>query len=129
MPPVPRPTSAGSAQNSLIPARKILLVDLEAQDRKRYAQCLRERGFAVCACSSYEEGARSLRREHYDMVIVDQGGPAFEGRVIAERSALKDRKVPVLVIARCHDMACYVEAMQLGAVDYLEKPIARDDLL
>ena len=39
-----------------------------------------------------------------------------------------DRRTPVLVITRGRDMHCYLEAMQLGAVDYLEKPIASSEL-
>src|SRR5574338_195268 len=109
--------------------RSILLVDPETRDRECYARYLRERGFAVCACGSYEEGARSLEDKHFDMVIVDQGSPAFEGELVLEMSVARNRKVPVLVLARHHDMASYVEAMQRGAVDYLEKPITRETLL
>jgi FixJ family two-component response regulator len=35
-----------------------------------------------------------------------------------------DRHRAVLVVTRCVDMSCYLEAMQMGAVDYLEKPLA-----
>ncbi len=70
-----------------------------------------------------------MEGEYYDLVIVDQGGPAFEGRVIVEDAVRKDRKIPVLVITRHHNMACYLEAMQLGAVDYLEKPLALEKLV
>ena len=112
-----------SPKPSLIPQRKILLVDRETRDRELYSLNLRERGLAVRACSSFEEGARWLELETYDLVIVDQGGPEFEGKVIAVRSILKDRMVPVLVITRHHHMPAYIEAMHLGAADYLEKPI------
>ena len=118
-----------SPKHSLIPQQRILLVDLEAADRECYARNLRDRGLWVRACSSYEEGERCLERERFDLVIVDQGGPAFEGKVIAARSMMKDRKVPVLVITRYHHMAAYVEAMQLGASDYLEKPIPIHEFL
>jgi DNA-binding response OmpR family regulator len=118
-----------SLKHPLIPQRRILLIDPEAADRDRYAQHLRDQGLRVFACSSYEEGARCLERERFDLVIVDQGGPAFEGKVIAERSMIKDRKVPVLVTTRYHHMAAYVEAMQLGAVEYLEKPIPLHEFL
>lgn len=57
-------------------------------------------------------------------MIVDQGSPAFEERVIAERSAQKERKVPVLAMTLHHDMASYLEAMQLGVAGYSEKPSA-----
>jgi DNA-binding response OmpR family regulator len=116
-------------KHRLIPQRRILLVDGEARDRQRYALQLRERGFSVRACSSHEEGERFLELQTYDLVIVDQGGPAFEGKVVAARSMEKNPRVPVLVITRYHDMDSYAEAMQLGAADYLEKPIPLHDLL
>jgi DNA-binding response OmpR family regulator len=129
MPPATWTLKEVSPQHTLIPQRKVLLVDQEARDRERYAQHLRERGLSVRACSSYEEGERFLERERYDLVVVDQGGPAFEGKIIAARSMVKDRTVPVLVITRFHSMACYIEAMQLGASDYLEKPIPVHEFL
>jgi PleD family two-component response regulator len=46
---------------------------------------------------------------------------------VLERSIEKDRHLPVLVVARCHNMRCYLEAMQLGAVDYLAEPVAPSD--
>lgn len=118
-----------SLRRSLFHRRRILLVDGETCDRERYGQYLRARGFKVRACPSYAEGERHLERENYDLVIVDQGGPAFEGKVIVERSLLKDRRVPILVITRHHDLACYIEAIHLGAFDYLEKPITSDDII
>lgn len=129
MPPLAWTLESVSPQQPLLPQRRILLVDRETADRERYAQCLRERGYSVRACSCYEDGERSLELESYDLVIVDQGGPAFEGKVIAARSMHKDPRVPVLVITRHHNMASYLEAMQLGAADYLEKPIPVHDLL
>jgi len=34
-----------------------------------------------------------------------------------------DRRTPVLILARCLDIGCYLEAMELGAVEYLQKPV------
>ena len=39
-----------------------------------------------------------------------------------------DRRLPVLVLTECLDMDCYLEAMQLGAVDYVEKPLRPDEV-
>jgi DNA-binding NtrC family response regulator len=129
MPPPVRILPLRNAGKLLSPRRRILLVDEESSDRERYGESLREQGFEIRLSASYEEGARCLESEDCDFVIVDQGSPAFEGRLVLERSVARDRSLPVLVITRYHDMACYVEAMQLGAVDYLEKPIALHDLL
>lgn len=128
-PPLAYALEKGSPKHSLIARQRVLLVDEEVCDLEKYAQHLRDRGLVVRACSSYEEAERFLERESFDLVIVDQGGPAFEGRAIAARSIMKDRRVPVLVTTRYHHMAAYMEAMQLGAADYLEKPIPLHEFL
>ena len=129
MPPLPCTLEKVSPKQHLIPRQRVLLVDEEARDLEKYARNLRDRGLVVRACSSYEEGEHFLERESFDLVIVDQGGPAFEGRAVAARSIMKDRRVPVLVTTRHHHMAAYMEAMQLGAADYLEKPIPFHEFL
>jgi PleD family two-component response regulator len=45
---------------------------------------------------------------------------------VLERSLQLHPKVPVLVVARALDRRCYFEAMDLGAIDYLERPEPRD---
>jgi DNA-binding response OmpR family regulator len=129
MPPISRAHKLTSPQFPLGPPHRILLVDPEANDRERNAHYLRERGFVVCTCGSYEEGARSLKDKYFDMVIVDQGGPAFEGEFVLQLSVARNRNMPVLVLTRHRDRSSYVEAMQMGAVDYLEKPVDRENLL
>jgi FixJ family two-component response regulator len=59
-------------------------------------------------------------------VIVSQGTPAFEGRQLLERALRLRPEVPVLVLARVLDIRCYLEAMELGATDYLEGPEPQD---
>jgi len=115
------------AKGSPAPPGKVLVVDQERSDLDFYAAVLQDQGFYVRACDSYEEGLCSLNAEPFDFVIVDQGTPKFEGRCVLERSIEKNRHLPVLVVARCHNMRCYVDAMQLGAVDYLAEPVAPSD--
>ena len=62
-------------------------------------------------------------------MVVSQGSQAFEGRRVLDRATQLDRRRPVLVVTRLTNMQCYLEAMQLGAVDYLEKPVPPADLL
>ena len=61
--------------------------------------------------------------EVFDFVMLSQGSRNFEGRSVVERATESNRRLPVLVVARCLDMGCYLEAMQLGAVDYLAEPV------
>ncbi len=107
---------------------KLLVVDEDVSDMCEYCGTLRQRGYQVHCVRSYAEGAACLDHEPVDLVIVSQGSPAFEGRHVLERAIEKDRHKPVLVLTRAVDMNCYLEAMQLGACDYLEKPVSAASL-
>ena len=104
----------------------VLLILEESRDREIYRSFLRDRGYETLVCTSPSEGINFLDTESVSLVIVSQGTPAFEGRQVLERALQLHPKVPVLVVARVLDMHCYLEAMDLGAVDYLERPEPRD---
>ncbi len=107
----------------------MLLVDEDCADLQYYSAVLQEHGFDVRACNSYSAGTRCLEGESFDFVVICQGSRAFEGRALLEHVLMIDRHTPVLVLTRCVDIDCYLEAMQLGAVDYLEKPLAPAEIV
>jgi DNA-binding NtrC family response regulator len=104
----------------------VLLIIEESHDLEIYGTFLRNRGYETLMCSSPSEGLNFLATEDVSLVIVSQGTPAFEGRQVLERALQLHPEVPVLVVARVLDIHCYLEAMDLGAFDYLEKPEPRD---
>lgn len=108
---------------------KVLLVDPDSGDRQYYSSILQQQGFEVCACASYSEGDHWLESGPVDFAVISQGTRAFEGRTLLERVLTIDRHIPVVVLTRSVDMNCYLEAMQLGAVDYLEKPLSSEQVL
>ena len=112
-----------------IRSKRILLVDEEAGDLRILRLTLEGQGFEVFTCTNYEAGILCLETEAFDFVAVSQGTQAFEGRKLLDRAMQLDRHRPVLVLTRCMDMQCYLEAMQMGAIDYLEKPVPPMDLL
>jgi DNA-binding NtrC family response regulator len=109
-------------------SKKVLLVDEEAGDLRTLRLTLEGQGFEVFTCTSYEAGILRLEAEPFDFVVVSQGTQAFEGRTVLDRAMQLDRRRPVLVLTRCMNMPCYLEAMQMGAIDYLEKPVPPADL-
>ncbi len=109
--------------------KKVLVIEDETQDREHYMSILREHGFDVMACDSPSQGATLVEKEKYDFVLVEQGSHAFEGRTVLERVLEIDRCLPTVVITRCVDMDCYLEAMQMGATDYVEKSISDNEML
>jgi two-component system phosphoglycerate transport system response regulator PgtA len=108
---------------------KVLLVDEDAGDLRTLRLILEGQGFEVFTCTTYEAGIRCLKTEPFDFVVVSQGTQAFEGRRVLDLAQQLDRHRPVLVLTRCMDMPCYLEAMQMGAIDYLEKPVLPADIL
>jgi DNA-binding response OmpR family regulator len=111
-----------SRPRARLPRGKILLVDEDNTDLQLYTSLLRDQGHRVDGCTSYLEGAEKLERERYDLVILSQGGPSFEGQALLERAIELDRRRPVLVLTRAVDMRSYLDVMYLGAHDYMEKP-------
>ena len=109
--------------------KRVLLVDEEASDLRILRLILEGQGFEVCTCTTFEAGIKCLETRPFDFVVVSQGSQAFEGRRVLERATQLNRRQPVLVLTRCIDMPSYLEAMQLGAIDYLEKPVPPADLL
>jgi two-component system, NtrC family, C4-dicarboxylate transport response regulator DctD len=108
---------------------RILLVDENTWDLDHYRRILHDCGFEVKPCANFEEAARLLEAANFDCIVASQGGPGFEGRTVLEHSVARDRYRPVVIICRHHDVACYLEAMQLGAVDYLEKPLSAPEII
>lgn len=115
--------------NQLLARKRVLLVDEDCEDLQGYCAVLEQGGYEVQACRSYVEGAQRLAGGVFDFVVICQGSGAFEGRSLLERVMMIDRHTPVLILTRAVDMNCYMEAMQLGAVDYVEKPLPPAEML
>lgn len=111
------------------PLTSVLLVDENPSDLYAYSRILMQEGYAIRACESYSEGTRSLEIEGFDLVIISQGCPDSEWRSMLEQAISVDSRRPVVVITECVDMKCYLDAMWLGAADYLEKPRSSRELI
>lgn len=112
-----------------VPNPTVLVVDENLDDVREFCSRLCKAGYTVCCVPSFVEGVACLDRRPIEFVIVSQGSPSFEGRRVLERAIEKDRQLPVLVLTRSVDMSIYLEAMQLGALDYLEKPVSPEHIL
>jgi DNA-binding NtrC family response regulator len=121
--------SKSTLKNASLLRRKILLVDEDPRDLQYYTAILQGQGHEVRVASSYAEGWLALEKEHFDLVILSQGSREFEGLIVLQHAIEIERHLPVLVLTDCLDMGCYLEAMQSGAADYLEKPVLPAELV
>lgn len=103
--------------------RKTLIVDDDQTDLDYHAQLLQGQGHEILACPSYSLGAELVERDEFDFAIIAQGGAAFEGRTVIERLRAHHPETPFIVFAHSKEMCCYLKSMELGALDYLEKPV------
>lgn len=107
---------------------KVLLVNDDFMFLHAQTRLLKRHGFEVHPCASYDEGKALLEREGFNLVIVSQGSPEFEGRALLAHANEIEKKTPVLVVARQADVRCYLEAMDMGAADYLQEPLGASDV-
>lgn len=115
----------GLERNEMVQG-KILVINDDPDGLSACAQAIAALGYNVETCDSYDEGARRIETGTFDFVIVGQGGSAFEGRRVLEHAMQMHRQIPILVVARSLNLHNYLEAMDLGAVDYLERPKPED---
>ena len=107
---------------------KVLVFDEAAEDLVRHAEPFEARGFEVHKCMSVQTAMRCVEREELDFAVLDQGSPSFEGLRIIRHLVRYNIRTPFVVVTRCRDILCRQEALALGAVDYLEKPVPTEEM-
>ena len=116
-------------QAEVLPAtRKVLVFDQDVIDLARHSESFEAHGFEVHKCMSVETAMRCIEREDFDFALVDQGSSAFEGLRVIRHLVRYNLGTPFAVVARCKDGLCYQQALALGAMDYLEKPVSSADI-
>jgi len=121
-------TPYGPAKQS-IQRRKLLVVSEDVGDLTASRAFFESFGYEVVACSSHEQAAHSLQSEGLDLVLLNQGSPRLDWRGVLEHAVAIDRRTPVLVITRSVDISSYLDAMHLGAIDYVEEPLNPPDIV
>ncbi|HEX6558760.1 MAG TPA: response regulator, partial [Longimicrobiales bacterium] len=108
---------------------RILVVEDEEILRDLLVNILEEEKYVVDAVESGEQGLKALERELYDLVLLDLNLPGMHGlNVLAAAPALQtDAQFIVMTAFGSVDTA--VEAMKLGAFDYINKPFRTEELL
>ena len=108
---------------------KILLIEDEKITRITLTNTLRKEGYRVVNSETGKDGLEHFRRENFDVVITDLRLPKMNGLDILK--AVKERSPDcfVIVITAYATVETAVEALKMGAYDYLTKPFSPDKLL
>lgn len=122
------PQEVGPADSSSANAR-LLLVDDSVAFRDRLARAFRERGFAVCTAACYDEAMELARREPPELAVVDLRMPGASGLTLVRDLKQLDASIRVLVLSGFGSIATAIDALRLGATNFLPKPADADDIL
>lgn len=107
---------------------KVLIFDEDVEDLFRHAEPFETLGFEVYKCTSIETAMRCVEREELDFALLDQVSPAFEGLRVIRHLVRYNLRTPFIVVTKCKDMLCHQQALALGAMDYLEKPVPNAEM-
>src|SRR6267142_1745270 len=107
----------------------VLVVDDELLIRKSLSKVLRARGYAVELASTGAEGLEKAAAVRPQVMILDMRLPDTDGLSVLRRVRQLDPLVQVIVITAFGDVQSAVEAMKLGACDYLRKPYEMADIV
>lgn len=106
---------------------------LIVEDRESMVQMLRETlelaGYEVLSAADGAEGIKAIKEENVDVVITDLRLPKKNGLAVLKASREENPLVPVIVMTAYGSVENAVEAMKLGAYDFITKPIDTDYLL
>ncbi len=106
----------------------ILVVDDELSMREFLAILLRKDGHCVFAAASGEEALAIAERERPDLVVTDLKMPGMPGQRLIARLREMDGALPIVVITAFSTWDSTVEAMRLGAHDYIKKPFDNEEI-
>ena len=107
-------------------AMKVAIVDDEADMRQSISQWLALSGFDTETFPSAEEALKSIGPEFPGVVVSDIKMPGMDGMAFLKRLMGMDSGLPVILITGHGDVPMAVEAMRIGAYDFLEKPFNPD---
>ncbi|SFL24601.1 two-component system, NtrC family, response regulator HydG [Desulfomicrobium norvegicum] len=109
--------------------RSILVVDDEVRYRELYARVLRDAGLEVLEAENAADALDLLSHEPLDMIVSDVRMPGESGLDLLRRVRTEKPELPFLLVTAYADVREAVDALKLGAVDYLAKPVDLDELL
>lgn len=109
--------------------KHVLVIDDEPNMRHMLTAVLEKNGYAVTSASNGNEALSILGNRQYDMILCDIRMPVMDGLGFLKRAA--DRKIDTttIVMSAYGTIDTAVEAMRLGAADYISKPFKPDEIL
>jgi DNA-binding NtrC family response regulator len=108
---------------------RILIVDDDPHFLRVLSRILSGEKFQVTASAGAGEAMDLLQTKQFDLVICDLRMPECDGLNLLQVIRRGGNEVPVIILTAYGEVDTYLEAMNAGATEYLNKPIKSDELL
>ena len=108
--------------------KSILIIEDDPLVSRTLTSQLAKRGFEIIAAENGEDGVRSFAERCPDLVLLDIRLPDIDGLEVLRKIKEKNRRAIILVMTAFDDMKTTVEAIKLGAYEYLVKPLNAAEL-
>lgn len=108
---------------------RLLVVDDDDRFRERLSKAIAARGYEVVAAANHAAAMAVAAAEHLDRAVVDLRMPGSSGLALLRDLLALQPHVEVVVLTGYGSIATTVEAMRIGARDYLTKPCHADRIL
>ncbi|MFH2061215.1 MAG: response regulator [Pseudomonadota bacterium] len=104
-------------------AKKILVIDDEVYIRESVISFLEDHEFTVISAENGRIGLELFESQQPDLILCDLRMPEMDGLEVLENVVKKNSKIPVIIVSGAGNISDTVEALRLGAWDYIIKPI------
>lgn len=115
--------------DSMISYGRILSADAEVQFRKTIVDYLEDSGFTMYEASGGEEALAVFRDKKPDLVLSSLAMTSTDGSSLLESIKRESPETPVVIVAESHATDDLIEALRLGAQDYVLKPVVNMTVL
>ena len=109
--------------------RTVLIVDDEASIRTSLERLLKAGGYETTVAADGNEALARASEQEYEVVLLDIGMPGLSGLDVLGRLHTDHPDTSVIMVTALVEPKTAVDAMQLGACDYVTKPVDFDDIL
>ena len=108
---------------------KLLLIEDDQMLASGLTKSLKNEGFVVESATNGKSGLKALSQFNPDLVVLDLGLPDLDGMQVLRQLRQSHSKLPTLILTARHETQDKVNALDLGADDYLGKPFEMAELL
>lgn len=108
--------------------KRVLIIDDEKNIRLTLSQCLETVGYEVDTAISGDHGLTKYSENKYDIILLDMKMPGIDGMEVLRRLKSQDPLQNVIMITAHGTIETAVEAMKLGAIDYIRKPFTPEEI-